>query len=274
MARRIGSPDELSFAALRTFEDAVVRHVRARLSARFPDTWLSELRATFGTDRWARIAQLAKQSGAASLEPTAKDEFDYIGIAEFPDLFDRHKRLLVPDATNPGVLRVELQKLRVERNAVVHHRGNVPTRADAVALMNTVRHVLRALGLTDDLRVIDDLIDSVIGISPTSPTVEPEQAPVPSVELFERMFDQQEPEVFVAPLMRFFQDLADNLYAGSEDEFHSADERWEWHRGAEAVALALQDILVSGLIMAGKGGLLRQATQASDDPSAGSPPER
>lgn len=73
--------------------------------------------------------------------------------------------------------------------------------------------------------------------------------------------------------MRFFQNLADSLYESSEDELNPADDRWQWHRGAEAVALALQDILVSGLIQAGHGGLLKQAVYGLDDPPLDEPSE-
>jgi hypothetical protein len=114
--------------------------------------------------------------------------------------------------------------------------------------MDVVRQVLRYFDLKNEVTKVDELIDGILGVSGVSSTQS-----LTAKEFWNLYNVSADPDKFLAPLMRFFQDLADEEYYKDTEPWvvlqpgeSDLDYRPDHHTGLENVAFALQDVLLEG----------------------------
>jgi hypothetical protein len=83
-------------AIQRKYRNAVIRHVRQRLTAAFPNNWEEKLKGLFGKE-WLKIvqgAEIYRQTG--KVESPTKDVLDYLGVNHFYNLFHQYFDVIFP----------------------------------------------------------------------------------------------------------------------------------------------------------------------------------
>ena len=94
----------------RIYRNAMVAHLRTRLTAKYPDTWLDELRRPLAKE-WDALVESVRRVGASgAVEAHASDEFDYIGVPQFIPIIEMHFDLLF--LTDAGLEKAEKTQLR------------------------------------------------------------------------------------------------------------------------------------------------------------------
>src|SRR6266511_3028979 len=90
--------DALVYEALqRLFRNAIVQYLRENLSRAYPDTYAAELHKPFKVEEWEAITRSADQAVATGVvDRTPKDDFDYLSVNHFYNLFELHFWALIP----------------------------------------------------------------------------------------------------------------------------------------------------------------------------------
>lgn len=156
-------------AVQRHFRNAVVNHLRERLQANFPTTWLDELKKPFKTEEWEGICsgvELVKAGG--NVEQDYRDEFDYLSVNHFFNLFERHFKVLIPETELPSddylpKLRQDflgwLREIKSVRDPVAHPpQQDLPTH-DAWRVVDSCRRVLTKLHLDESIKRVEKIRD-------------------------------------------------------------------------------------------------------------------
>jgi len=244
----------LCFEALDIFRDAMVAYVRKTLTTAYPTNWRTRLANTYGL-RWKEMERKALNAQATGVRnATPSDEFEYIGIGELPEVVVRHFDLLFPDVVlRPrGALIDRCFAIRDARHALTGHPLSGGTEAlDALHAMEDARRVLRSVDQDAQQRV-RALLEEVMRNAQPERAVPDEAQRATEREPVARLFYELGQQEFSIRLIRVLQDLTDMWDDDDQAAVREARElgeeapelhRWDWGRGPEKVALALQEWL-------------------------------
>jgi hypothetical protein len=96
-------------AIQRIYRNAVVGHLRVTFKQNFPDSWKKQLVHTVGTEEWSKnCANVNERSVSGELRAKTSDDFDFLDLAHFYNLFDKHFDMLFP--AQPGSTPKELAR--------------------------------------------------------------------------------------------------------------------------------------------------------------------
>lgn len=156
----------------RIYRNAVVRLLRLKLKAAFPQDWEARLRSPFQKE-WESIkanALLPRLTGEVACP--VLDDFDLLSVNHFFNLFEVYHEPIVGGlcAGTPEERKRQKQALVSWAKTVKHLRdplshpseGDLP-REDAFQLLDCARRVLHCLGLPDEAAKIQALIDKILG---------------------------------------------------------------------------------------------------------------
>ena len=157
----------------RVYRNTVVRHIRHQFKTHYPDTWLVKLTAPIRKE-WPTVsanAQLRRQTG--ELDNPLVDEFDYLSINHFFNLFERYFSVIFPGvpetpeiaykATRSSILS-RCKHVKSLRDPVLGHPSEVPISSDtAYDMLNSARYILQHIDpeAADELERLRDSIFSV-----------------------------------------------------------------------------------------------------------------
>jgi hypothetical protein len=191
------STDTLVYQAVqRHFRNAVVSHLRSCLKGAFPDTWFDQLRRPFKEEEWQKIisgVELVKAGGNTNRD--YQDEFDYLSVNHFFNIFDCHFKILIPDSELPSdeylpKLRQDvlawLREIKSVRDPISHPPEQDLAPLDAWRAVDSARRVLRKLHLEKAASKIADIADGLLEhiyqpspremLSPVDDTLPPPEA--------------------------------------------------------------------------------------------------
>ena len=154
----------------RVYRNAVVQHIRDRMIKAFETEAIKKLREPFKTDEWVAIesaAQLSRESG--ELDAPIRDDFDLLGVNHFFNIFDKHWKVLMGEATNELAekkLRQAvlgwMKEIKTLRDPLSHPAEADFTREDSFRLLDCGRRVLSRLDRADEADDITRLIDQIL----------------------------------------------------------------------------------------------------------------
>ncbi len=89
----------------RVYRNAIVRHLRTKLTAEFPSDFLEKLRKPFKEAEWKSIEQSAYAPRVSGqLDAPLNGEFDLLSVNHFFNLFDSFYEILTPIPANADKL--------------------------------------------------------------------------------------------------------------------------------------------------------------------------
>ena len=154
----------------RVYRNAVVQHIRDRLIKAFETEAIKKLREPFKTDEWVAIesaAQLSRESG--ELDAPIRDDFDLLGVNHFFNIFDKHWKVLMGEATDELAAKKLRQavlgwmkEIKTLRDPLSHPAEADFTREDSFRLLDCGRRVLSRLDRADEADEITRLIDQIL----------------------------------------------------------------------------------------------------------------
>jgi hypothetical protein len=159
-------------AIQRNYRNAVVQHVRERLTNAFPSDHLDRLIAPFSKE-WGKIsASAAERRSTGEIASEIKDDFDILGVNHFFNLFDAYYDALcaVPATLTPEQKKQEknalLQWLKVIKNLrdpLSHPSEQDFTFEDSFMLIDSARRVLVKLELKQAAETSKEWAGKLIG---------------------------------------------------------------------------------------------------------------
>ena len=159
-------------AVQRVFRNAVVRHLRTTLMTEYPDDWLAQLQKPFKSEEWDRIVSSVEESAALGLiSRQCQDEFDYLSINHFYNLYDTHLTRLLPlnERPDPQLLPKVRQQLlawfrevKAVRDPMSHPPEDELHAADALRTVDSARRILRKLNLEEADSSLQPLYEELI----------------------------------------------------------------------------------------------------------------
>ncbi|MCM4082186.1 hypothetical protein [Paractinoplanes hotanensis] len=162
------SVETLAYEAIqKQFRNAIVRFLRRRLVAAFPDDWQNMLRSVFKKE-WDSIERSSLLASAtATVSREAIDDFDLLSVNHFYNVFERFFRDLVDDSLYPpdeqgakafkSALLGCLRDIKALRDPISHPpQTDLPVH-DALNVVHNATRVLRLLGLEPDLQGLLDV---------------------------------------------------------------------------------------------------------------------
>ncbi|NNB95033.1 hypothetical protein HI113_14125 [Corallococcus exiguus] len=161
----------------RTYRNAIVRHIRTKLTEAFPTDFIKKLQNPFQKE-WPEI-QAAANERRATGELTAPliDDFDLLGVNHFFNIFDTHFDLLVPAPANSSPSERKLakratlqwiQNIKALRDPLSHPAETDFPFEDAFILLDCARRVLQQVNLQADAGKVGHLTAQLSGRSTAS----------------------------------------------------------------------------------------------------------
>jgi hypothetical protein len=154
------STDALAYEALlRVFRNAIVDHVRKCLVGAYGDGAVPQVRRPFTDDEWGAALQSAES--ARSLGYVTRehlDDFDYLGVNHFYNIFELHFTILVPEEQLPpselqGKFKQQflswLREIKGFRDPLAHPAADEMSPVDAARVVDSARRVLMSIGLVE-----------------------------------------------------------------------------------------------------------------------------
>src|SRR6056297_3595916 len=86
-------------AIMRTYRNAMVQFIRAKLSEEFDSDAEKEMKSAFKDEEWQRLRENAAKSRSeesGKIVQDLKDEFELLGVERFFNLFEKHFVVLCP----------------------------------------------------------------------------------------------------------------------------------------------------------------------------------
>jgi len=153
----------------RKYRNAVVRHVRARLTATFPNDWEEKVKALCAGE-WPTIvknAEIYRQTG--EVESTVRDVLDYLGVNHFFNLFDQYFDVIFPlELRQEPEAKKELKaavlrwakSIRNVRDPLSHPPEEDLSIWDALSTIDSARRIVRifAPAVADEIKRIGEVL--------------------------------------------------------------------------------------------------------------------
>ena len=156
----------------RVYRNAVVRYLRQRITAEFPESYEDKVRAPFEKE-WDKIrlnAQERRQTGEIS--SAILDDFDLLSVNHFFNLFDAYYEKLCPPLVGSGDPQQKLSKQTVLqwiktiknlRDPLSHPSEQDFSYEDSFVLLDCARRVLLRLSLGNEAKQLKALLDDLSG---------------------------------------------------------------------------------------------------------------
>jgi len=156
----------------RVYRNAVVRYLRQRITAEFPESFEDKIRAPFEKE-WDKIrlnAQERRQTGEIS--SAIVDDFDLLSVNHFFNLFDAYYEKLCPPVVGAGDQQHKLSKQTVLqwiktiknlRDPLSHPSEQDFSYEDSFVLLDCARRVLLKLGLSNEAKQLKAFLDDLSG---------------------------------------------------------------------------------------------------------------
>lgn len=244
------------------YRSALIQRIREVLTQHFPTSVDEELRAALGS-RLDELRKLDARNLAAGRQQTV-DTFDLLEPRDFVYVISRHFDLFFPGTRDEREdLLTRMRILAKERHMIAHRNEREPD--VAVSQMNLAKQILRALNLRSDASRVTQLIARAFNAEAHTrgDPATPLQSGIPTTNDYWSFYqaavarevelsaswtpgqpDSGRLSLLFGPLMQFCQELGDELFYSIQDDQEPPEMRWNWHRGVENVAFAIQDILL------------------------------
>lgn len=175
----------------RIYRNSIVRFLRSKLSAAFPNEWENKLRSPFQKewDTMKQNALLSRTSG--ELTTQVRDDFDLLSVNHFFNLFDAYYDVLLKVTASGSAEEKKRQKqallnwlktIKNLRDPLSHPPEEDFSREDSFLLLDCARRVLLRINLDDEASKIQELMNKILepAISP-SPVLEDRLPPRESI---------------------------------------------------------------------------------------------
>lgn len=156
------------------YRDAVVRHIRARLTQNSSNND-SIVREVMGNVRWSEARSISDKARALSgLTINPADDFDLIGVEHFALFLGRHFTELCssPKGLDSALWRSSKRQLldwvdsvREARNVISHPSSDDLDFADSFQIVDTCRRILQKLGLDEAAAELGELVRELDGFA-------------------------------------------------------------------------------------------------------------
>jgi tetratricopeptide (TPR) repeat protein len=189
----MNSPSNLTLCyegTQRIYRNAIVRHVRRQLTAKYPTDFNEKLRKPFDKE-WEKMkASAAERRQSGELGADIIDDFDLLGVNHFFNLFDAHIDVLCPAPPDEQQAKLNKQAIlqwmktiKNLRDPLSHPSEQDFPFEDSFVLLDCARRVLLRLGFAIEASQIKALSDSLLGRTlPTGPKPEPLEDRLPPRE--------------------------------------------------------------------------------------------
>lgn len=152
------SPNTVCYEAIQVlYRNAVVSQIRQRLQAAYPNQWQEKLRKPFQKE-WDAVVEAANETRlTGELSSQVRDDFDYLGVNHFGNLFEAYFDPIFPQSTEMGK-----EARSKERQAILRWAGTIKRLRDP--LSHPVEEPFGfedALGMVDAARRIVEKFDQV-----------------------------------------------------------------------------------------------------------------
>jgi hypothetical protein len=155
----------------RIFRNAVVDLIRSHMTDAFGPQAVEKLKAPFQKE-WARIAHDAQASRASGdLGASIIDDFDFLGVNHFYNLFEAYYKILLPQTTQVASTAVSkptllgyLKAIKDLRDPLCHPSEREFSFDDAHHLLNCARLILGYLRKSQDAVQLQQLMRQLTDI--------------------------------------------------------------------------------------------------------------
>lgn len=162
-------------AIMRTYRNAMVQFIRAKLTKRYGDDAENQMRSAFKEDEWQRLRENAAKSRSeetGKIVQDLKDEFELLGVERFFNLFEQHFVVFCP--RYEGVPRKErnsakqmlcdrLRHIKAVRDPVSHPITDDIDYNDALQTLACAKQILDFCELPEAARSVLNAQSALLG---------------------------------------------------------------------------------------------------------------